>query len=143
MVCAASACSDLKKGTIPNILTLPALAGGLLSGVLSNGMAGFLSSLCGAGLLSVIPLILFYRRVLGGGDVKLLAAMGALYGSGTGLEFEFMAFCAVSVWGLVRIVRLRIHDGSLPAEVQARFGPAALLASAIIFIQRLVQVSGG
>lgn len=66
-VCAAW--FDWRARRIPNWLTLTALAIAIA--------IGGLDAIAGAILCASIPLVLWSRGVLGGGDVKLLAALGA------------------------------------------------------------------
>jgi prepilin peptidase CpaA len=73
--------SDLRWRKIPNCLTLPAIALGLLLNFLGNSWNGlvfaFLGLLVGLGLM-ILPYML---GGMGGGDVKLMGALGALVGS--------------------------------------------------------------
>lgn len=68
-----AAALDLWKREIPNWLTL----GAILAGLLLNPWR---TSLGGLGLAALIFLPIFYMRWLGGGDVKLMGAVGALAG---------------------------------------------------------------
>ena len=69
---AAAAASDLRHRRVPNELVLIGLVLGLTHGV----VMGLLGAAVGLGLL----LPLFAARWIGGGDVKLLAEMGAWLG---------------------------------------------------------------
>jgi prepilin peptidase CpaA len=96
---------DARTGRIPNSLTLPFIGLALiLNG--ANGARGL--ALSGAGLVvaAFVP-VLLYRvsrgRGIGGGDVKLLAALGALLGPMKGLEVEFGAFVVLACFALVRL----------------------------------------
>ncbi|MBN1998112.1 prepilin peptidase [candidate division KSB1 bacterium] len=71
---------DLKWRRIPNFLTLPAIAVGLLSNLIYLGFDGFKSSAFGFLLGGGIFLLLYILRAMGAGDVKLMAAVGALVG---------------------------------------------------------------
>ncbi len=71
---------DLRSGRVPNWLVLPAvplgwLAAGLMAGWPGLGL-GVLGSLLGAALL----LLPWWRGWIGAGDLKLMAALGALAG---------------------------------------------------------------
>lgn len=72
--------TDLKMRKVPNWLTLPLMALGLFLAALYGGWSGFLISLaCAVGALGLFSLP-FGLGWLGGGDVKLLSALGALFG---------------------------------------------------------------
>ncbi|HPZ64409.1 MAG TPA: prepilin peptidase, partial [Bacillota bacterium] len=71
---------DLTRRRIPNYLTIPAMVWGLLSYAVDSGWTGLWESLLGllAGIgIFVIPFLL---GGMGGGDVKLMGAIGALTG---------------------------------------------------------------
>jgi prepilin peptidase CpaA len=77
---AVAAVVDVSTRKVPNALTFGAAAVGLAFGLATNGLAGLGWSLAGwaVGVLLFLPL--FAVRAMGGGDVKLLAAMGAWLG---------------------------------------------------------------
>src|SRR5438132_6745102 len=76
----AAAAHDLRVGRIPNLLTFgSAIAACLFSGW-SGGGAGIGASLSGWCLGLVLWLPLYALGGLGGGDVKLMAALGAWLG---------------------------------------------------------------
>jgi len=78
-VVAAAAILDLRTRRIPNGLTVPALALALvLRGIM--GVDPFLGGLMAAGLAFLICLPVFALGGLGGGDAKLLTAVGAFVG---------------------------------------------------------------
>jgi prepilin peptidase CpaA len=90
----AAAISDGRLGIIPNSLTLPPIllapaAYGVVGGSGSLFMAVAAAILCG-----LAPYVLFRVRAMGGGDVKLFAALGAIHGHDVlaGLRIQFMAF---------------------------------------------------
>lgn len=72
--------TDCRWRTIKNVVTFPAIALGLLLHTLSNGWPGLLFS--AAGLLVGVGLMLipFLYGQMGAGDVKLMAALGSLFG---------------------------------------------------------------
>lgn len=79
-VAAVAACTDLRARRIPNLLTLPAAVGGLALNAAFRGPEGLWASAAGWGLGCALLLPLFLLRGLGAGDVKLVAALGALRG---------------------------------------------------------------
>lgn len=65
---------------IPNFITLPLLVVGLLGGFSINGTTGAWQSLTGLLLGAGLMLPFFLMRAMGAGDVKLMAAVGAVLG---------------------------------------------------------------
>jgi prepilin peptidase CpaA len=99
-----AAVSDARSGTIPNVLTLPGLAAGVLLGALDGGVWGLAHALSGALLSFLVPYTLFRLSsgtAIGGGDVKLLAALGALLGPRRGLEVELGALALLLGFSLL------------------------------------------
>lgn len=71
---------DVRTRRIPNALVATGTVTGLIIGLLTNGGVGLQSSLLG-GILGLALLLPFYAlRVMGAGDVKLLAAAGTFLG---------------------------------------------------------------
>jgi prepilin peptidase CpaA len=73
--------TDLRSTKIPNWLTFSAMAGGLLSHSLLNGLSGFLFSAKGLALGFSLFILLYVMGGMGAGDVKLLAAVGSFIGA--------------------------------------------------------------
>jgi len=106
-----SAWFDWRTGCIPNWVTL----GGILLGLggqaafggLAGGWAGIggglLRSAVGAMLAGSVPLWLFHRGAMGGGDVKLLLGIGALGGACGGVTVELYAFLLAAGFVAVRL----------------------------------------
>jgi prepilin peptidase CpaA len=92
---------DLRKGTLPNWLTLSLLAAGPAIAFAIYGTGRFLDSCLGACLCAFIPFLAFRSNGMGGGDVKLFAAVGALLGWQVGFEAQFFAMVAASIASLV------------------------------------------
>jgi len=74
--------TDLTFRRIPNVLTLGAALAALIFHLFSNGAGGLLLSLSGWAVALLIFLPFFWLGGMGGGDVKLLAALGAWLGPG-------------------------------------------------------------
>ncbi len=99
-VCLLAAISDLRSGHIPNWLSLGALLlGPLVQSALSHraypsmNVALLLgTSLLGILFSGLVPFLLWKKNALGGGDLKLLLAMGALLGPMLGLQLQLYAF---------------------------------------------------
>ncbi len=78
---AAAAC-DLRTRRIPNLLTFGAAMAGIVYHIISGGVAEFGHSAAGWFVGALVFVVPFALRGLGGGDVKLLAALGAWIGPG-------------------------------------------------------------
>jgi prepilin peptidase CpaA len=100
VVTALAAWTDWRTGLIPNWLTFGAAALGLAVRVLtwlvaldlSQALVALLVALAGAALCSVIPALLFWKGGIGGGDVKLFAALGIICSPELGLLAQSYAF---------------------------------------------------
>jgi prepilin peptidase CpaA len=95
LVTLVAAVSDARTGRIPNWLTLPVLVLGPVWAALHGGMLPVLLSLIGVSLCGLVPLLLFVRDAMGGGDVKLFAALGGIFGPIAGIEVQFFSFLIV------------------------------------------------
>lgn len=154
---AAAAIIDLRTGHIPNALTLPLLAiGPAVAAFEAHGrgaspmhavlLAGLGVVVCGA-----VPYLLFRLGGMFGGDVKLLAGLGAVLGPMVGLEAELDSFVAAALFALGRMAfkgqllavlgrsaRLAMRSvvkqvEPVPEELMTvmRFGPAAFVGVAV------------
>jgi len=88
-----AAISDYQTRRLPNWLTVSALATGLAAHTLVNGLAGLGFSLLGFATGFGILLILWLIGGSGGGDVKLMGALGAWLGAS--LTFHVFVLSAV------------------------------------------------
>ena len=85
LVALAACVTDLRSRKIPNMLTLGAAIAAFAYGAVSGGWPGLGWAVAGwaAGLAVFLPF--FLLRGIGGGDVKLMAALGAWLGPITAL----------------------------------------------------------
>ncbi len=112
LVSAVAAFIDLRTGHIPNKLTLGALAlalsvhafhGAALGGPM-GGVRELALSLLGMLLTALVPFIVFCRGGMGGGDVKLFAAIGAACLPLGGLEAQSYAFLAATLLAPAQLI---------------------------------------
>ena len=105
----AAARSDLRSSRIPNALTFPLLATGLLCSIAVGGWSGLADSAL-ATLLLGLPYVLLYMFAGGGaGDAKLMGAIGAWLGLVQGTVVLF----AVALTGVVTALFFARAHGEL------------------------------
>jgi prepilin signal peptidase PulO-like enzyme (type II secretory pathway) len=154
-----AAAIDARTGRIPNALTVPAALVGVLLHV-PMGAAAIGGSVAGGVLAALLPWLM--HRVtrgaaIGGGDVKLFAALGTLCGPVMGLEIEVSAFVTLAIFAVVRlafvgrlfkmlanVLRLLVRP-LLPARYRRpldaeaftamRMGPAIFIAVASVVVR--------
>lgn len=106
LVAAGGAWYDVRERRVPNVLTAGGLALGLLLGAL-DGWTGLGSAALGAALGFLAALPVFLVGGLGGGDVKLLAAMGGFLGPGK-LPVALLAIALLGgLMAAVEVIRRR------------------------------------
>jgi prepilin peptidase CpaA len=110
LVCASIASVfDLRTRRIPNKLTLPAIVCGLILHLVKGGPAELglsaLAGLIGGGIF----LLFFMAGGMGGGDVKLMAAVGCLAGTG---NIKDVLISTVLI-GAVMGIALALYRGKL------------------------------
>lgn len=97
---------DFRTGRIPNWLTFPAMAIALAEAGVLHGLTGLMHAALGLGLCGAVPWVLHRLsagEAIGGGDVKLFAALGAFGGLTLGLEIELSSFSLLAVFALVQL----------------------------------------
>lgn len=118
LVAAVAAVWDARWQQIPKWLTLPALATGLGFHLWTGGFGGaLLTAAVGLGC----GLVLLQLGAVGGGDVKWLAALGALLGWHLWLwsiEFGLLAAGGLALAQLAARGQLQVLPGSVAAIVQ-------------------------
>ncbi len=95
---------DIRTGRIPNALTYPAIVAGPLLALLPWAGPEVMSSLTGLAVAFLPGLALWTLGVLGGGDVKLLTAVGGLLGYPLILDALFYSLVAGAGMGLTLIL---------------------------------------
>jgi prepilin peptidase CpaA len=157
-----SAWTDRTTGLIPNRITGTACLVGLLLTGARGGADGLILGLAGGFVAALVPLILFKCGAMGGGDVKLFAALGVLLGPAGALETQFVAFAigaaeGAFVWfrngqlmrGLAASAQLVIRPtgllksasagSALTCKTEIRLGPAIFVATVLVVAYRWAQ----
>ncbi len=117
IVTGTAAIIDLYKGIIPNRITYPAALIGLGVGVINqvhHQTPGILESLTGLIGALIITGLLMAIGAIGGGDVKLMAAIGALMG----FPFVLQAGVRIVVAGALISLAILILRGQLYLTLQ-------------------------
>jgi prepilin signal peptidase PulO-like enzyme (type II secretory pathway) len=112
---------DLKVGKIPDVLTLGALVAapiaqtvvGFENNALAGALLGAMTSIGGAIIGGLVPLLLLRSGALGGGDAKLFLAIGAITWPAFVLQAQAYAFCFATLYGLVLVARRRAMGSTL------------------------------
>jgi len=146
IICAVSAVYDLRTARIPNWLTASGMIAALLghcavayaAGGTSFALHAAESTLLGAAVCAAVPFLLWCLKLAGGGDVKLIAVVGALCHANIGMESVFFAFASCTAFVVVK----HAWNGGLltaaTARKPVRFGPALAVGTALT-----VLVHGG
>lgn len=134
--------TDLTHKIIPNVITLPGIAIGLV-GAATVLPVGLINALLGAAigggilwLLAWLSPYLFGKEGMGGGDIKLLAMVGSFLGWKPALLTIMIGSLAGSVIGISLIaLRLMKRDDYIP------FGPFLVLGAllSMFFTQSLLD----
>lgn len=135
---------DLEHMIIPDVITLPGIALALGYSLTSAGM-GMLPSLLGAvvggGSLYAIALLgdwLFKKESMGGGDIKMAAALGALLG----WKNVLLVFFVSALIGLLVSIVVMVFSAKFRRERMLPFGPFLALAGffAMIYGERTIKL---
>ena len=118
VVLVAAAITDVRTGKILNVVTYPAIAVGLVGHTLigifgGKGGLGLVGSVLGlaAGFLPL--LVAWLAGGIGGGDAKLMGAVGALTGVNFTLSAMFYGVLVAAVMAIFVMIRRRIAMATL------------------------------
>jgi prepilin peptidase CpaA len=170
VLAATAAWYDWRTGHIPNRVTLFGLAAAILGHLVHGTMIGGIGagvehaglSLAGALGCALVPMFMYRKGAMGGGDVKLFAALGAALNPLAGLEAETYAFVAAMLLAPAKLawegtllrtlgrtlslvanpLRREAHQKPLPAEALTwfRLGPAVFLGTAATLVVHIFEV---
>lgn len=137
LVCLAAAI-DARTGYLPDALTWPLLGLGLVHAALSAGFPSPVQALAGVAAGYGLPWVvahayLLWRKQpgLGGGDIKLLAAMGAWLGPAQ-VPWVLLLACLLAL--LVAWARAAWRRRSWQARQARPFGPALAAAGVAVYV---------
>lgn len=172
-VCGVAAYTDWRTGLIPNWLTFGAILGGILAhfalgtwvGGVRLGAAEAGWSLLGMLFCSAAPLLIYFKGAMGGGDLKLFAAIGALCQPMLGIEAEMYGLVVAAVIAPAQLAArgelLRVLGNSLALVVNPlrpaarkrelppqmmtwfRLGPAIFAGSLLVVMVHAYELFSG
>jgi prepilin peptidase CpaA len=100
LVLAIAIWTDLRSGLLPNRLTFSAMGLALLAHGWMSGFQGMIFSLAGLGTGFGLFLLLYLWGGMGAGDVKLMAAVGAIVGAYGALVSGILAILVGGIYAL-------------------------------------------
>ena len=99
-----AAVSDLWRRKIPKVLTVT----GFFAGLIFHALHGDLQTALGAALLGfIIGVAMFSLGAIGGGDVKLITALGAMLGFGPWARAMELAIFVAAGMAVIQVIRHR------------------------------------
>lgn len=108
-----AAFTDIRARRIPNWLVLTGLVAGFCLNTVFGGWSGLTASALGFGLALLIYVPLFILRAMGGGDVKLMAAVGCMAGPHNWFTIFVLASMAGAVYAVALLLARRSMGGAL------------------------------
>jgi leader peptidase (prepilin peptidase)/N-methyltransferase len=120
--------TDIDEGIIPDVITYPGMLAGLIFAFFTIGIKSALIGMLGFGLIFFLIAILS-RGGMGGGDVKLVALIGAFVGSLNSVLVFILSSLAGGLWA----IGLLLFKGA-GRKTEVRFGPFLALAAYIVFL---------
>lgn len=124
--------TEIRYNRIPNYATVTAFFLALGSAFYFHGPDGFFSALIGAGVGCGVMLPFCLAGVLGGGDFKLMTAVGAIVG--WPMVFRVLYFSALA--GGIMALLLLLWKGRLLSELARMF-------RAFLFLRKRTHEEGG
>lgn len=116
----AAAVYDIRYGRIPNWMTFPAIVAGLTYHTATAGVPGLMSSLAGTATGFSVFIVFYALGGMGAGDVKLMAAVGALLGPRETLYAALFTAIAGGIYALAHLVSKKNRQGMERYGVMAR-----------------------
>ena len=126
----AAAVIDLRTRHVPNELTGAAAVAGMALALTGFGRIGMIAALAGClfGLVLMLPGYLF--GATGGGDVKLMAALGTLLGP----QRILLAFLAMAITGGLMALIIATHRRRLRNQMFA-YAPAIAIGAIVALLK--------
>lgn len=119
-ILAIIAYGDVRSRRIPNALSLAIAALGFIRLILANDAIAAVHSIGAAALIFSVAFLLFWRRVIGGGDAKLIAAMTLLIAQRDLFSFLFLTSLCGGALALAILARDKLSPRLLAGLAKMR-----------------------
>jgi len=113
--------TDLRSQKIYNWLTFPLILSGLVAHAMNAGVGGLLLSGGGFGLGLATMVIPFFMGLMGAGDVKLMAGIGAWLGANTTFTAFLFTCLAGGIYALFVMLRNPDYLKAVLANIYGTF----------------------
>lgn len=132
-------CIDYKLQIIPNRLTLTMVEVGIVfsffRGInnLNIAIEMWIGMIVGAGIFLILTLLgnlIFKKKTMGFGDVKLMGALGLFFGWRNVIAISILAFFIAAIFSIALIIKSKIKKQEISEFIP--FGPFIVLAAFII-----------
>lgn len=130
---------DFRQNRIPNWLTLSAIPAGILWNTWVGGFSGLQMSLGGFAVGFGILFILFATGGGGGGDVKLMGALGAWVGVSTTLIVFFLSSVIILFLLLLNLAIKWIKRSADNRKHTVAFAIPVCVATAILVVVKIAS----
>jgi prepilin peptidase CpaA len=111
---------DWRERRIPNWLTFTLITSGIIQSFTAHAMTSPGGSLLGILTGIALTIVMYAIGAVGGGDLKLLAGIGAWFGP----QAAFAAFCVEAMVGAVMVLTYAVSQG----KTRALFRNSAVIA---------------
>lgn len=119
---------DIRHGKIPNYITLPAIFLGMVLNLTLYKLGGITDSIQGILVALGIFIIPYILGIVGGGDVKLMMAVGALKGVNFALYSSFSVIICGGIIALIIMIKIKVKV----KDFFVKFGNFILQKKAIV-----------
>lgn len=141
LLVALAAVWDFRQRRIPNWLTLSAIPLGVFWNTWAGGLAGLQSSLAGFAVGFGLLFILFAIGGGGGGDVKLMGALGAWVGMQTTITVFVLASVIIFFLLLFHVCLKAIQRNKTPQKHTVAFAIPVCVATLLMVLAK-VSIAG-
>jgi len=125
---------DFETRIIPNKITIPLV---MLCLLYQSYLGNVAFSLVGLSIGFGIGALCFYAKGMGGGDVKLMAPIGAYLGAYSFISVLFIASVLSLVWGITQFLKNKVTNSNIDCITKLKltipFGTCLSIAVVIIY----------